>query len=136
MPLGGTLFGNALSMAAAKATLESVMTLEAYEQLNILGKQLANGLNQIFKNHNLPWHAPQLGGRSGYYLTPNTPRNNEEAGLSILYELIDARRCFLSNRGIWDAIASAGPSASFAHQSSDIDVYLNAVDEFIGEIRR
>ena len=136
LPLGGTLFGNALSMAAAKATLESVMTLEAYEKLNKLGVQLANGLNQLFKDHALSWQAPQLGGRSGYYLTPDVPRNNEEAGLSIVYELIDARRCFLSNRGIWDAIASAGPSASFAHQSSDIDVYLGAVDEFIGEIRR
>jgi len=42
----------------------------------------------------------------------------------------------LNNRGIWDAIASAGPSASFAHQSPDIDIYLNAVDEFIREVRR
>ncbi len=38
-------------MAAAKATLESVMTIEADEQLNSLGKQLANGLNQLFNEH-------------------------------------------------------------------------------------
>jgi glutamate-1-semialdehyde 2,1-aminomutase len=136
LPLGGTLFGNALSMVAAKATLQNVLTLQAYQKLNQLGEQLANGLNQIFDDHDLPWHAPQLGGRSGYYLTSDIPRNSEEAGQSIVYELIDARRCFLSNRGIWDAIASAGPSASFAHQSCDIDVYLSAVNEFITEIRR
>jgi glutamate-1-semialdehyde 2,1-aminomutase len=136
LPLGGTLFGNALSLAAAKAVLENVLTLDAYAHVNRLGKQLSDGLNGIFKEHDLPWQAPHLGGRSGYCLTPELPRNSDEASHSLNYELIDARRCFLSNRGIWDAIASAGPSASFAHQSADIDIYLNVVNDFIAEICR
>ncbi len=136
LPLGGTLFGNALSLAAAKAALEDVLTEDAYARLNLLGKQLSDGLNRIFRDNDLPWHAPHLGGRSGYVLRTEPPRNSDQAGYSINYELIDARRCFLSNRGIWDAIASAGPSASFAHQSVDIDKYLDAVGEFISEIRR
>jgi glutamate-1-semialdehyde 2,1-aminomutase len=136
LPLGGTLFGNALSLAAAKAVLENVLTLDAYAHVNRLGKQLSDGLNGIFKEHDLPWQAPHLGGRSGYCLTPELPRNSDEASQSLNYELIDARRCFLSNRGIWDAIASAGPSASFAHQSADIDIYLNVVNNFIAEICR
>jgi len=135
LPLGGTLFGNALSLAAAKAVLENVLTVDAYARVNLLGKQLSEGLNGIFKDYDLPWHAPHLGGRSGYCLSPELPRNSDEASRSINYELIDARRCFLINRGIWDAIASAGPSASFAHHGTDIDIYLNAVDEFISEIR-
>ncbi len=136
LPLGGTLFGNALSLAAAKAVLENVLTPDAYAHVNRLGMQLADGLNRIFKEHDLPWHAPHLGGRSGYCLTPDPPRNSDEASQSLNYELIDARRCFLNNRGIWDAIACAGPSASFAHQSTDIDIYLNVVNDFIAEIRR
>ena len=136
LPLGGTLFGNALSLTAAKAVLENVLTADAYAQVTLFGKQLSDGLNRIFKDHDLPWCAPHLGGRSGYCLTPELPRNSDEASQSLNYELIDARRCFLINRGIWDAIASAGPSASFAHQSTDIDKYLNVVDEFISEIRR
>jgi glutamate-1-semialdehyde 2,1-aminomutase len=136
LPLGGTLFGNALSLAAAKAVLENVLTPDAYAHVNRLGMQLSDGLNRIFKQHDLPWHAPHLGGRSGYCLTPELPRNSDEACLSLNYELIDARRCFLNNRGVWDAIASAGPSASFAHQSTDIDKYLNVVNDFIAEVRR
>jgi glutamate-1-semialdehyde 2,1-aminomutase len=136
LPLGGTLFGNALSLAAAKAVLENVLTPDAYAHVNRLGKQLSDGLNRIFKEHDLPWHAPHLGGRSGYCLTPELPRNSDEASQSLNYELIDARRCFLNNRGIWDAIASAGPSASFAHQGTDIDIYLNVVNDFIAEVRR
>ncbi len=136
LPLGGTLFANALSMAAAKSVLEDMLTPRAYEKVDQLGRQLSAGLNQIFNNHKLPWHAPHLGGRSGYYLTPVSPRNSEEAAVSINYELIDARRCFLTTHGVWDAIASAGPSASFAHESEDIDAYLNAVELFIAEILR
>ena len=136
LPLGGTQFGNALSLAAAKAALDNVLTADAYARLDSLGKQLSDGLNRIFRDHDLPWHAPHLGGRSGYVLGPEPPRNSDEASLSINYELIDARRCFLSNRGIWDAIASAGPSASFAHESEDIDKYLDVVDEFIAAIRQ
>jgi glutamate-1-semialdehyde 2,1-aminomutase len=136
LPLGGTLFGNALSLAAAKAVLENVLTPDAYAHVNRLGMQLSDGLNRIFKAHDLPWHAPHLGGRSGYCLTPELPRNSDEAGRSLNYELIDARRCFLNNRGVWDAIASAGPSASFAHQGTDIDIYLNVVNDFIAEVRR
>jgi len=136
LPLGGTLFGNALSLAAARAVLENILTRDAYRRVDLLGKQLADGLNRIFRDYNLPWHAPHLGGRSGYCLTPELPRNSDEASYSLNYELIDARRCFLNNRGIWDAIASAGPAASFAHQNTDIDKYLNLVDDFIAEIRR
>jgi len=136
LPLGGTLFANALSLAAAKAVLENVLTPDAYAHVNRLGKQLADGLNRLFKDYDLPWHAPHLGGRSGYCLMPEPPRNSDEASQSLNYELIDARRCFLNNRGVWDAIASAGPSASFAHQGSDIDKYLNVVNDFIAEIRR
>jgi len=136
LAMGGTMFGNALSLAAAKAALENVLTADAYTHVNLLGKQLSDGLNSIFKDHDLPWCAPHLGGRSGFCLTPVPPRNHEEAARSINYELIDARRCYLNNRGIWDAIASAGPSASFAHQGPDIDIYLNAVNEFISEVRR
>jgi glutamate-1-semialdehyde 2,1-aminomutase len=40
----------------------------------------------------------------------------------------------MANRGIWDAIASAGPAASFAHEPADIDEYLAVADAFLGEI--
>lgn len=134
LPVGGTLFGNALSMAAAKAALTDVLTPDAYDHLTQLGLQLANGLNAIFKKHQLPWLAPQLGGRSGFCLTPDLPKNSQEASLSINYELIDTRRAFLTNRGVWDAIASAGPSASFAHTADDIDFYAKTVDAFLSEV--
>lgn len=134
LPTGGTVYGNALSMAAARAALEEVLTEEAYVRVSALGKKLAEGLNESFARHRLPWRAPVLGGRSGWCLEPTLPRNVEEAGRSIDYELIDARRVFMLNRGIWDAIASAGPAISFAHAPADIDEYLAVADAFLDEV--
>ncbi len=40
----------------------------------------------------------------------------------------------MANRGIWDAIASAGPQASFAHTEADIDLYVATAADFLGEM--
>jgi glutamate-1-semialdehyde 2,1-aminomutase len=134
LPTGGTMFANALAMAASRAALEEVLTEDGYTRVAALGRQLADGLNALFERYRLPWRAPQLGGRSGWCLEPELPRNAEEAGRSIDYELIDVRRIFMANRGIWDAIASAGPAVSFAHEAADIDEYLAVADAFLAEI--
>jgi hypothetical protein len=41
----------------------------------------------------------------------------------------------MANRGIWDAIASAGPQASFAHTPADIDRYVAVAGEFLEQLR-
>ena len=70
LPTGGTLYANALSLAAARAALEEVLTEEAYARVTSLGKQMADGLNASFARHGLSWRAPVLGGRSGWCLEP------------------------------------------------------------------
>lgn len=52
------------------------------------------------------------------------------------YPFIDARRVFMANRGIWDAVAAAGPQASIAHSESNIETYLAAAGEFLDLILR
>jgi hypothetical protein len=49
-------------------------------------------------------------------------------------ELIDTRRVFMANRGVWEAIATAGPQAGFAHTPSDIDHYVAVFTAFLDEI--
>lgn len=134
LPTGGTLYANALSMAAARAALEQVLTRDAYDRADALGRQLAGGLNDLFDRHGLDWCAPHLGGRSGWCLAPALPRNAREAESSLDYELVDARRTFMANRGIFEAIASAGPAASFAHTEADIAQYLDVAAEFLHEL--
>lgn len=128
---GGTMYANALSLAAARAALEQILTPENYERIRQLGTRLADGIDALIAQHKLPWRAHRLGGRSGFCLQPDWPRNAREAAVSIDAEWIDTRRLFLANRGIWEAIATAGPAASFAHTAADIDTYLAVLGEFL-----
>ena len=71
---------------------------------------------------------------SGYCLEPVLPRTGDEGERSLDFELIDTRRVFMANRGIWDAVAAAGPQASIAHSEADIDAYLAAAGEFLDRV--
>ena len=41
---------------------------------------------------------------------------------------------YFANRGVWDAIASSGPHAGFAHSPADVDLYLAVLDAFLDEL--
>jgi hypothetical protein len=62
------------------------------------------------------------------------PRNGAEAGVSLDSELIDARRLYMANRGIWDAVQSAGPQASLVHEPADIDRYVACARQFLDDL--
>jgi len=132
--LGGTLYGSALSMAAARAVLEHVLTEEAFQRITALGSRMADGIDAICRDLGLPCRAFRLGPRSGLCLTPELPRNYREARLSMDLDMLDARRVFMANRGYWDCIVSAGPQASFAHTLSEIDGYVSVVRDFMTEL--
>ena len=131
---GGTTYANPLSLAAAVATLTRIQTPEAFDRVRALGARLADGIEAEARRHGLPWRAHRLGCRSGICLEPELPRNADEAARSIDAELVDARRLHLANRGVWDAIASAGPAASFAHTEADVDAYPAALGAFLDDL--
>ncbi len=131
---GGTLFANPLSMAAARATLEQVLTPEAYARSSALGEELADGIESIIRRSGLPWTTQRFGPRSGYTFAPEPPRNASQA-----WEILDAPlrnliRTYLANRGVWEAIVGAGPTCSVATESIDVDAYLHAFDGFLRDI--
>ena len=131
---GGTTYATTIAAAAARAALFEILTRDAYATLNVLGRRLADSLDSTFAKLGLPWTALHLGPRSGYCLQPYLPRTGAEAWLSIDTEFIDTRRLYLSNRGIWDSVASAGPQASLAHTPTDIDRYVSIAAQFLAEI--
>jgi glutamate-1-semialdehyde 2,1-aminomutase len=134
LAIGGTTFANALTMAAARAMLEHIATETAYRRISNLGMRLADGIDSIVSEHGLPWRAFRYGPRSGFCQTPRPPRNYEEAHHSIDLEFNDALRVFMANRGIWEAIFSAGPQVSFAHSDADIDRYIDVARAFMAEV--
>jgi len=130
---GGTLYASALAVAAARAALEQVLTPDSFKRIEYLGTRLADGLQDLFDAKSLPWRAFRLGPRSGYCLANELPGNLKEAELSLDFGFIDTRRVFMANRGIWDAVTSAGPQVSFAHVARDVDRYLSTAEQFLDQ---
>jgi glutamate-1-semialdehyde 2,1-aminomutase len=132
--VGGTLFGNALSMAAARATLSEVLTDDAYAHSQRLGAQLADGLETVVGRAGLGWTVHRFWPRSGLTFDPAPARNAVEALRSFDVPLRRLMRVYLANRGVWDAIVGAGPTCSIAATDADVDRYLLAFAELIDEI--
>jgi len=128
---GGTTFASALVLAAARVALEQCLTPEGYARIDALGRKLADGLESIFAARGLAWRAPQIGGRCGWVLGSQLPRNTEESAASMDIFFSNSRRVFMANRGIWEALDTAGPSCSFAHQEADVDRYLEVAEAFV-----
>jgi glutamate-1-semialdehyde 2,1-aminomutase len=123
---GGTIFGNALAMAAARAVMTEILVPEAYAHTQRLGARLAGGMRASVETHGLPWHIHHLGPRSGYtfQLTPiRDAAEGRAAADELLTRLI---RVWLANRGVWEAIVGAGPVCSVPASDTDVDAYLDA----------
>ena len=134
LAIGGTLYGNALGMAATKVALNEILTPEAYEKSQNLGNKLSTALQRLFDKYGLPWLAQHLMSRSGYTFGPEQPKNAGEFGRYSDPVLSNTMRAYYANRGVWEAISSAGPAVSFVMEDSDIDFYLERVDEFLDEL--
>ncbi len=131
---GGTLFGNALSMAAARAALDEVLTDEAYARTAALGTRLADGMQAAVRAAGLQWSIHRLFPRSGYTFAPELPRNAAEARESEDRQLVNVLRVYLANRGVWEAIPGAGPTVSVPATEGDVDLYVQAFGELLTEL--
>ena len=131
---GGTLFGNPLSMAAAHATLEHVLTPEAYAHTEALGARLADGLEKVVRDAGLPWSVHRFWPRSGLTFAPTLPRDAAEAHAHFDVPLRRLMRLYLANRGVWDAIVGAGPTCSVPATEDDVDAYVGGVGDLVGEL--
>jgi glutamate-1-semialdehyde 2,1-aminomutase len=133
---GGTLFGNALSMAAARATMLEILTPEAYAHTQRLGARLAGGMRDRVDSVGLPWHVHHLGPRSGYTFQPAPVRDAAEARLSADDMLSRLIRVWLANRGVWEAIVGAGPVVPIPATDEDVDAYLAAWESLLEQLTR
>lgn len=131
---GGTLYGNALSLAAARATLEHVLTPESYGRTAALGAKLADGLEAAFQAAGLDWRAHRLYCRTGFTFAPWLPATAAEARRLARPDLYRLLRLWMANRGVWESIASAGPTVSVPMTEADVDLYVARWREFLAEL--
>jgi glutamate-1-semialdehyde 2,1-aminomutase len=131
---GGTIFGNPLAMAAARAVMTEILVPEAYAHTQRLGAKLAGEMRESVERHGLPWHIPHLGPRAGYLFQP-TPIHDAAEGRAAADELLTRLiRVWLANRGVWEAIVGAGPVCSVPCQDEDVDAYVTAWDGLLANL--
>jgi glutamate-1-semialdehyde 2,1-aminomutase len=133
--VGGTLAGNALSLAAARATLEQVLTADAFETMIALCARYNDGVERIIADRSLPWSVSQLGARSEYRFVSPAPRNGTESEAVTDAELEDYLHLSLLNRGIlltpFHNMALMCPATTEA----DVDLHLQVLDEAVASLR-
>jgi glutamate-1-semialdehyde 2,1-aminomutase len=132
--IGGTLAGNALSLAAMRATLENVLTAKAYETMIPLAKRFNDGVAAEIKNRALPWNVIQLGARAEYHFTPRPPHNGGESAAAADFELERFLHLYALNRGVlltpFHNMALMCPATTAA----DVDLHTRIFAEAAAEL--
>jgi glutamate-1-semialdehyde 2,1-aminomutase len=85
--IGGTLAGNALSLAAMRATLTEVLTDKNFATMIALGNRWCDGVDAAIREFSLPWHVNRLGARGEYLFQGHAPRTGGEAARAGDFEL-------------------------------------------------
>jgi glutamate-1-semialdehyde 2,1-aminomutase len=98
--VGGTLSGNALQVAAMKATLQKVYTERNFEKMMPLAMEFRDGIDEVITTESLPWQVTRLGVRIEYSFMPNAPRNAAEVDAYQDADLEKLMHLMALNRGI------------------------------------
>jgi glutamate-1-semialdehyde 2,1-aminomutase len=134
--VGGTLAGNALSTAAARATLEHVLTNAAFARMIALATRLADGVRGVLGSRGLPWSVVQLGARAEVRFTAPPPVNGAQSAAAGDPQLDDYLHLYLHNRGIlltpFHNMALTCPATTQADIDLHIEVLAACLDELAG----
>ena len=85
--IGGTLAGNALSLASMRATLSEVLTQKNFDHMIALGTRWSDGVDAVIKECDLPWTCNRLGARAEYIFGKSAPVTGADANKAADFEL-------------------------------------------------
>ncbi len=134
--IGGTLAGNALSLAAMRVTLEKVLTPDNFDRMIPLAERFEQGVEEVIEEYELPWIMKRLGCRAEYWFRPTPPRNGGEAAAAVDFELDRYMHLFALNRGIlmtpFHNMALMSPYTREVDIDRHTDVFREAVRSLAG----
>jgi glutamate-1-semialdehyde 2,1-aminomutase len=134
--VGGTLAGNPVSITAARATLEHVLTDDAFGRMIGLAGRFTAGVRQVIDTHELPWSVSQLGARTEYRFVSPAPTNGTESHAATDAELEDYLHVYLANREIlmtpFHNMSLMCPATSEKDVDRHHEIFSDAVGELVG----
>ena len=133
--VGGTLAGNALSLAAMRATLGEVLTEAAFIRMIRLATDFTHGVRATLAEFELPWSITQIGARAEYRFTSPAPTSGEASAAAADDELDAYLHLSMCNRGIlmtpFHNMALMCPDT--AHE--DVDRHTEVFRQVVGALR-
>jgi glutamate-1-semialdehyde 2,1-aminomutase len=132
--IGGTLAGNALSLAAMRATLTKVLTKEAFDRMIPMAERWTAGVAKAIADEEVPWHVTRLGCRAEYLFGAEMPTNGTQAHDAMDFELERFMHLYAMNRGIlltpFHNMALMSPQT----EAEDVDRHTKVFREAVKEI--
>jgi len=133
--VGGTLAGNALSLAAMRAVLGEVLTDEAFGPMEDLATAFASGVQRTIDERGLPWSISQLGARCEYRFASPAPTNGGDSAKSSDPLLEEFLHLYCVNRGVlltpFHNMALMCPATTAADVARHQVTFDAAVDELL-----
>ena len=133
--VGGTLTGNALALAATRATLTNALRDEDFAIAIPLAERFTEGVQSVIDAHGLPWHVQRLGCRAEYWFCP-PPSTGSQAAAAIDEDLDAFMHLWTFNRGV--LLAPFHNMSLFCgyHTQADVDAhtaaFAGAVEALLG----
>jgi glutamate-1-semialdehyde 2,1-aminomutase len=132
--VGGTLAANVLSLAAVRATLEHVLTEDAFARMISLGERFEQGVQEVINEYDLPWHVTRLGCRVEYLFRPERPVTGSDAAAGGNHLLDRLIHLYALNRGILLTPFHNMALISPATTQEDVDRHTEVFGEIAAEL--
>jgi glutamate-1-semialdehyde 2,1-aminomutase len=133
--IGGTLAGNALSVAAIRVTLANALRERDFEIAIPLAERWTDGVASVIAQHGLPWTVQRLGCRGEYWFC-DPPRNGAQAAAAIDPDLEHWFHLYMLNHGVLMTPFHNMALMSSSHVAADVDrhteLFADATERILG----
>ena len=131
----GTYSGNPLSMAAARASWEQVMTDDAYKHLNDLNDRIIAGCDAVCAKYDFPAYTVGISSKGCVNFASSKITDYESFIKYQDHALVDLAWLYNFNRGIIIAPGREEEwTLSITHTDEDIDAYVAAFEDLVRDV--
>lgn len=131
----GTYAGNPLSMAAARASLEKVMTPDAYKHLDYLNDRLIKECDAIAQKYDFPAYTVGIRSKGCVNFASGKITDYESFIKYQDHELVALAWLYNINRGVIIAPGREEEwTLSVQHTDEDIDRYVSAYEDLVSDV--
>jgi glutamate-1-semialdehyde 2,1-aminomutase len=131
----GTFNGNPLSMAAARASLADVLTLDGYDRLEQRNDQMVRGCQEVIERYGLPAYAVGVGAKGGVTFSDAPITDYESFKTHQDPDVTDLAWLYFVNRGILMSPEREEEwTVSVAHGQAEVESFVSVFERLVREL--